>query len=136
MTKVLQRHSRGCAVAAIAMITGQDYNVLVREMFGSFGKVEGLPLRQVGEQIELKPFDVTLEYEHGFVGDFKAPVADACIVFEVIVFPDSPCAHFVCMAEDGTLFDPMFGAVTWDKYDRQPYARLICRPRSLMREHL
>lgn len=127
MELVLQRHSRGCAVAAVAMITGQDYSTLAHQMFGSFGVVEGLPLIQVGIEISRNKFDVVHQYENGFDGDFKAPVTNGRLVFEVRVFPDSPCAHFVCMGEDGNLLDPMFGAVTWDRYHTQPYARLVCR---------
>jgi hypothetical protein len=44
-----------------------------------------------------------------------------------MVFRDSPCAHFVCMDEQGQLFDPMFGLTTQDRYHMKPYSRLVCR---------
>lgn len=110
---LLQKHARGCGVAALAMLTGHDYDDIARWV-----GAENLDERG----IYLHDLDFYL-FEHGYAlqrrflfGGYTArrqttpwppkPFADVHLC-EVQVAESSPVHHFVVMLDHGAVLDPL-----------------------------
>lgn len=122
---IRQKHSKGCGIAAIAMLADWEYDEIKTRLYGTRGEIAGLFYNEVLEVgCELGGFEVHSEvYPHQADETHRAnvmkPYADVHLV-EIKVFKDSPCLHFIIMDEDGKLYDPMFGMTTWDWYCEPP----------------
>lgn len=115
---VFQRHSKGCGTAVCATILGREYHEVHAELYGLLGRCDGIFQSEILKY--LSTFGVkagSVEHAHDAEGVLrknwpsKSALANdsECLLLTVLVYPDSPCTHFVVMDSHGLLHDPMFG---------------------------
>lgn len=109
---VLQKHTRGCGVAALSMLTGMDYDA-VAARFPFDLQTQGLYYN--GVESFLADAGYAIRKLHRWFGWVDSPertpwpcepFADVHLC-EVIVYEGAPMNHFIVMLKDGSCLDPL-----------------------------
>lgn len=116
MKLVRQKHARGCGVAALAMLTGDDYDAVAVYFRGIDLDAKGLYLCGLDDYLVDRGYAIARKKRYlGFFGGDgapprepwpPAPFADVHLC-EVEVYEKAPVYHFVVMLRDGAVLDPL-----------------------------
>jgi hypothetical protein len=116
MERIQQKHSRGCGIAALSMLTGKSYE----EVAVYFGEIDldkhGVYLRGMDDYLVDQGFAIARK--HMYLGFFTGreatlrkpwppePFADLHLC-EVEVCENASMNHFAIMLRDGEIVDPL-----------------------------
>lgn len=111
-----QKHTKGCGIACLAMLTGHDYDA-VASYYPVDLNVTGLYMAGVDDYLVDHGFAVArkLQFMSYFTGEHgrrerepwpPEPFAEQHLV-QVRVYEKAPIDHFVVLLADGTVLDPL-----------------------------
>ena len=130
MIRIQQKHSRGCGIAALAMLTGKSYE----EVASYFDRIDfdkqGVHLRAMDDYRVDHGYAIARKYMWlGYFIESRAPLRSPwppvpfsdVHLCEVEVNENAPMYHFVVMLRDGSIVDPLFE----DKKNLGDYFRVM-----------
>ena len=104
VTLVRQKHQRGCGIACVAMLTGEDYDTLAAEVEW---RDDQSPVGfYVDDQLWRRGYAICRVYERGSTMWPPLPFARVHLC-NVDYVTDAPVSHNVVMLADGSVLDPM-----------------------------
>jgi DNA primase large subunit len=114
MKCVHQKHSMGCGLAALAMITGSNYDEIIKFFSPpiDFNK-DGISFRAIDAYLVDHGYAIARKFQH--YGFFNCPKREIwppqpfapIHLCEVRVYENAPCTHFVIMLSNGRILDPI-----------------------------
>lgn len=116
---VKQKHACGCTIACLAMVTGYDYDNLIKYFYGRNGRVIGLFPEEIKAYLDKRGYSCSivkrsLNKQEVVIRPVFSP--NRVFLYMVIPYSDSGVSHMIVEDQYGILYDPECGITSWKDY--------------------